>query len=65
MIVADISLIINLSWVENKKSCDRLIEFRLNIEAMIKLWNKFPKSKQPLSKGFMAVKGRVDDKLIT
>ena len=65
MIVANILLIINLSWVENKKACDRLIELWPNIEAMIKFWNKLPKSKQPSSKSYMEVKDRVDDKLIT
>ena len=65
MIVANILLIINLRWVENKKACDRLIELWPNIEAMIKFWNKLPKSKQPSSKSYMAVKDRVDDKLIT
>ena len=65
MIVANILLIINLSWVENKKACDFLIELRLNNEAMIKLWNKLPKSKQPLSKSYMTVKDGINDKLIT
>ena len=65
MIVANILLIINLSWVENKKACNHLIELWLNIEAMIKFWNKLPKSKQPSSKSYMAVKDRVSDKLIT
>ena len=65
MIVANILLIINLSWVENKKACDRLIELWPNIEAMIKFWNKLPKSKQPSSKSYMAVKDRVNDKVIT
>ena len=62
---ADILLIINLSCVESKKACNHLIELWSNIEAMIKFWNKILKSKQPLSKGDMAVKDRVDDKLIT
>ena len=61
MIVANILLIINLSWVENKKACDHLIELWSNIEAMIKFWNKLPKLKQPLSKSSVVVKGRVDD----
>ena len=65
MIVANILLIINLSWVENKKACDRLIELWPNIEAMIKIWNKLPKSKQPSSKSDMSVKDRVNNKLIT
>ena len=65
MIVANILLIINLSWMENKKACDRLIELWPNIEAMIKFWNKLPKLKQPLSKSYMAMKDRVNDKLIT
>ena len=65
MIVANIMLIINLNWVENKKACDRLIELWPYIEAMIKFWKKLRKSKQPWSKSYMAVKGRVDDKLIT
>ena len=65
MIVANILLIINLSWVENKKACDRLIELWPNIEAMIRFWNKFPKSKQPSSKSYMAVKDGVGYKLIT
>ena len=65
MIVANILLIINLSWVENKKACDCLIELWLNNEAMIKLWNKLPKSKQPLSKSYMTVKDGINDKLIT
>ena len=51
--------------MENKKACDRLIELWPNIEAMIKFWNKLPKSKQPSSKSYMAVKDRVDEKIIT
>ena len=58
-------LVINLSWVENKKACDRLIELWPNTEAMINFWKKLPKLKQPSSKSCMAVKDRVDDKLIT
>ena len=65
MIVANILLIINISWVENKKACDRLIETWPNIEATIKIWNKLPKSKQPSSKSYMALKDRFDSKLIT
>ena len=65
MIVANILLIISLSWVENKKACDRLIELWPNIEAMIKFCNKPPKSKQSSSKSYMAAKDGVDDKLIT
>ena len=65
MIVANILLIIDLSWVENKKACDSLIELWPNIEAMIKFWNKLPKSKQPSSKSYMAIKNRVNEKLIT
>ena len=64
MIVANILLIINLRWVENKKAYDRLIELWPNIEAVIKFWNKLPKSNQPLSKSYMAVKCGVNDKLI-
>ena len=33
--------------------------------AMVKFWNKPPKSKQPSSKSYMAVKDGVDDELIT
>ena len=58
-------LVINLSWVENKKACDRLIELWPNTEAMTNFWKKLPKLKQPSSKSYMAVKDRVDDKLIT
>ena len=65
MIAANILLIINLRWVENKKACDRLIELWPNIEAMIRFWNKCPKSKQPSSKSYMAVKDGVGYKLIT
>ena len=65
MIVANILLVIYLSWVENRKACDRLIELWPNTEAMIKFWKKLPKSKQPSSKSYMAVKDRVDDQLIT
>ena len=65
MILANILLIINPSWVENKKACDHLIELCPNIEAIIKLWNKLPKLKQPLSKSYMAVKDGVDDELFT
>ena len=64
MTVANILLIINLSWVENKKACDRLVELWPNIAAMTKFRKKLPKSKHPLSKSYMAVKDRVDDKLI-
>ena len=64
MIVANILLIINFSWVENKKACDSLIELWPNIEAMIKFWNKLSKLKQPSSKNYMAVKDGIDDKLI-
>ena len=65
MIVANILLIINVSWVENKKASDRLIELWQNIESMIKSCNKLHKSKQPSSKSYMAVKDRINDKLIT
>ena len=65
MIVSNILLIINLSWVENIKACDRLIELWPNNKAKINFWKKLPKSKQPSSKSYMVVKGGVDDKLIT
>ena len=48
-------------WVENKKALDRLIEVWDNVKKMVAFWEGLPKSKQPSSKSYLAVKDSVGD----
>ena len=48
---------------ESKEVADRLLEIWINMQDIIKFWNKFPKYKQPSCKSFDNVKKAVTDPL--
>ena len=50
-------------WVEDKPVSDRLLKIWPNIVKLVNFWLTLPKSKQPKSKSFEAVKSAVEDNL--
>ena len=58
------SVIITVSWIENKMVAIRLNKIWDDLDKLHTFWDSLPKSKRPYSKSYYTLKAALDGKLI-